>query len=65
MNKVYTSISIAYVLGFILTFGHAFNEIDKNYISSNGSNLRAEANTAGALMCGLAFPLYWSVQAFK
>ena len=52
----------AYVLGAVLTFGHSYRNIEIEeavFISED------EKRASGAIVCGIAFPLYWSVQAFK
>lgn len=54
--KVLISLLAAYVAAFIVTFGHAYQQI--------GSTLAGE-NAVGAFFSSLFWPLYWSVQVWK
>lgn len=52
----------AYALMGLLTFGYSFNVDHKpgnQFVSAE------EVSTVGAMMAGLAWPLYWSVAAFR
>ena len=54
---------VLYALGFIFTFGHAFNqyhETEDGLITSSG-----EASAATGFICGLFWPLYWSAEGLK
>ena len=46
---------IAYVLSGVIAFGHAYNNID----------LPDDRRVLGAILWGMASPLYWSVQIFS
>jgi hypothetical protein len=45
----------AYVSAFIITYGHAYNQI----------GLSAGENAVGAFISSVFWPLYWSVQMWK
>lgn len=54
---------VIYAIGFIITFGHAFNQHHK---VENGLFVSAdEMNALTGFSCGLCWPLYWSVEALK
>ena len=59
---------LAYLLGFVFTFGHAYHKTPSierqsfggiEYTVHNGPGTKA----VGALLASAAWPLYWSVQA--
>jgi hypothetical protein len=63
-------IIIAYIVIAVITFGHAYHQVpdteqgrfgDITYTIHNGPGTK----TAGAVPCAAAWPLYWSVWAFK
>lgn len=54
---------VTYAIGFIITFGHAFNrhhEVENSLFAS-----AEEKNAVTGFICGLCWPLYWSVEAMK
>jgi hypothetical protein len=54
--KVIISLVVAYVTVFIVTYGHAYQQVGSTY---------AGENVAGAFVSSLFWPLYWSVQVWK
>lgn len=51
-----------YLVGVLLTFGYSFNA---DYQPGNQFVSGAERNTVAALLAAGAWPLYWSVTAFR
>lgn len=72
-DKSFATVFVAfvlYVLGFVFTFGHAFNAIPSmerqsfggiEYTVYNGPGTKS----VGAFLSSIAWPLYWSAQAWK
>lgn len=72
-DKSFATVFVAfvlYVLGFVFTFGHAYNktpDIERQtfggieYTVHNGPGTK----TAGAMVASMFWPLYWSAQAWK
>ena len=60
-------IFIGYILGFFLTFGHAFYEVPAGYESWGGHFIQYGVfeRSFGAIIASVAWPLYWSTQAHK
>jgi hypothetical protein len=54
--KAIIALLAAYVSAFIITYGHAYNQI--------GSTFAGE-NVVGAFISSIFWPLYWSVQMWK
>ena len=52
-----------YLIGFVLTFGHAFNRATVLHESKRMSE--AEQRTYAAIPAALAWPLYWSAELQK
>lgn len=61
---------ITYVLGFLITFGHAYNQVPDTetgrwggveYTITNGVSTKA----LGGMLCSVAWPLYWSARIWK
>lgn len=46
----------AYVSAFIITYGHAYQQVGSAY---------AGENVVGAFISSIFWPLYWSVQLWK
>lgn len=55
--------SKAYVLGILLTFGHAYNQYEVKNLN-NSTNYQIE-RMYGSMLCAMLFPLYWSVKLFE
>lgn len=54
---------IAYAVAGLLTFGYSYNAHHRVITSPYTST--EEVNTIGAIIAGLCWPFYWSVQAFQ
>ena len=54
--KVIISLVAAHFIVFIVTYGHAYQQVGSTY---------AGENIVGALVTSLFWPLYWSVQVWK
>ena len=52
-----------YLIGFVLTFGHAFNRATVLHESKRMSE--AEQRTYAAIPAALVWPLYWSAELQK
>lgn len=64
------AVIVAYVFGFIFTFGHAYNTIpseEKAYLGGTEYTIRngVGAKSTGAFLSSMFWPLYWSAQAWK
>ncbi len=51
-----------YIIGFIITFGAAWNH---NPYHENDQALAESRNFAAGLGCATAWPLYWSYRIFE
>ena len=69
-DRTLTGIFLTYVLGFIFTFGHAYNAVPTveighfggtEYTIHNGPATKA----VGGFLSSTMWPLYWSAQAWK
>ena len=54
--KLVISLFTAYIIAFIVTYGHAYHKV--------GSTFAGE-NAVGAFVSSIFWPLYWSVQVWK
>jgi hypothetical protein len=54
--KLVISLFTAYTIAFIVTYGHAYQQVDSTF---------AGENAVGAFVSSLFWPLYWSVQVWK
>jgi len=67
---IVVGIFFAYILAFILTFGHAYHSIPEveqkefagqMYTVHNGAGIRS----TGAFLSSVFWPLYWSVKVWE
>jgi hypothetical protein len=54
--KVIISLAAAYIMAFIITYGHAYSMMESPWVGEN---------VVGAFLSSLFWPLYWSVQLWK
>ena len=69
-DRTLAGIFLSYILGFVFTFGHAYNAVPSvekahfggaEYVVHNGVGTK----TTGAFLASMVWPLYWSAQAWK
>jgi hypothetical protein len=61
---------ITYILGMVLTFGHAFHQTPDEEIGRFGGveyTIRNGPGTKaiGGMLCAIVWPLYWSARIWK
>ena len=61
IHPVYVLVT-AYFLVAILTYGHAYNNINSN---SGSKEFHVAEKIAGSFLCGAVFPLYWATFIFE
>jgi hypothetical protein len=54
--KVIISLIAVYVIAFIGTYGHAYQQVGSTFVGENA---------VGAFISSIFWPLYWSVQVWK
>lgn len=54
--KAIIAAAATYVTAFIITYGHAYQQVGSAY---------AGENAVGAFLSSIFWPLYWSVQVWK
>ena len=69
-DRTLVGIVLSYVLGFIFTFGHAYNNVPDTQVERMGSMEYTVQNSAGikavgAFLASMGWPLYWSARAWK
>lgn len=57
-------IVFAYACAALITFGYSYNA-DYEAVGKNSIVTGGEINGARAFLCGVAWPAYWTVNAFK
>lgn len=61
MNKFIVA-AVLYAMAGIVTFGYSYNA---DFEEGNQFIRSGEINSARALLCGMMWPLYWTVEGFK
>ena len=56
-------IAITYIIGFVVTFGAAWNHNPET--TDYPMRSAQECNAADALLCASVWPLYWSFRLFQ
>lgn len=69
-DRSLVGIVFGYMLGFVLTFGHAYNAVPDTQIDSFGGREYTVHNSAGvkavgAFLASMGWPLYWSARAWR
>jgi hypothetical protein len=55
MKRIIATLA-AYITAFIVTYGHAYQQVGSAYVGENA---------VGAFISSIFWPLYWSIQVWK